>query len=373
MEMNKILSLILGNWKQITHPPYLFFCPPSILLFPLHSSLCALHNKTEDKQKPFAKWVGYLFPVTLGMVLLLTACTHSPPIKPDALPRNDYSYLKNYLTWMIEGKMEEQNIEGLSIAIIDDQKIVWSQGFGYADTANAIKATPETIYRTGSISKLFTDTLVMQLAEQGKLDIDKPLKRYLPNFAIKTRFPDANAITPRNIMTHHSGLPSDVNNGMWTENPESFDQLVGLIKDEYVAYPPNTILAYSNLGITLLGSMLQEVTGDDFNIYAKQRLLNPLGMMDAYFSTALQGKLASKAYDNHEEKNEIPIRDIPAGGLNANVLDLSRFIQMVLAKGQSNGLQILKPETIKEMLRQQNISNTSGFDDSNWLRLVFTR
>ncbi len=121
----------------------------------------------------------------IGLLLSLTACNSSSPIKPDTVQRGDYSYLKTYLTWLIEDKMTDQDVEGLSIAVVDDQQVVWSQGFGYADTANKIPATPETIYRVGSISKLFTDTLVMQLAEQGKLDIDKPYKLIYQIFQLK--------------------------------------------------------------------------------------------------------------------------------------------------------------------------------------------
>lgn len=290
----------------------------------------------------------------LGLLFSLTACTSSPPIKPDNSQNGDYSYLKTYLTWLIEDQMVDQGVEGLSIAVVDDQQIVWSHGFGYSDTANKISATPETIYRVGSISKLFTDTLVMQLAEQGKLDIDKPLQTYLPNFSIKSRFPNADPITPRNIMTHHSGLPGDINNGMWTKKPKLFIQLVGQMKDEYVAYPPNTIWSYSNLGLTLLGAMAEQVSGKDFNDYVEEQLLEPLGMVNAKFSQALAGKGASKAYKNHEETAEVPIRDTPAGGLNANVFDMSRFIKMVFADGRVNGRQVIKPETLKEMLRPQN-------------------
>ncbi|MEQ1530478.1 MAG: serine hydrolase domain-containing protein, partial [Methylococcales bacterium] len=281
-----------------------------------------------------------------AILLLLTGCAASPPTKPEAMQRNDYSYLKTYLTWLIEQEMSAQGVEGLSIAVVDDQQIVWAKGFGHADAVNHVAATPETVYRVGSISKLFTDTLVMQLAEQGKLDIDKPLQTYLPDFSIKTRFADAGAITPRNMMTHHSGLPSDVGNGMWTKTPAPFNQLAAQLKDEYVAYPPNTIWSYSNLGVTLLGTMLEQITGTEFRAYADQQLLKPLGMTNAAFSLGIAGKLASKAYKNHEEKTEVPLRDTPAGGLNANVLDMSRFIEMVLADGKSHGRQILKPETL---------------------------
>ncbi|OAI26293.1 MULTISPECIES: serine hydrolase domain-containing protein [Methylomonas] len=289
-----------------------------------------------------------------AILLLLNGCAVSPPLKPDAVAHGDYGYLKTHLTWLIEQEMSEQDVEGLSIAVVDDQQVVWSQGFGYADQAKQIAATPETVYRTGSISKLFTDTLVMQLAEQGKLDIDRPLQTYLPNFAIKSRFPDAGPITPRNIMSHHSGLPGDRGNGMWTKHPVAFNQLVDPLKDEYAAYPPNRIWAYSNLGITLLGTMLEQLTGQDFSSYADQQLLKPLGMTNAAFSLGIEGKLASKAYKNDQEKTEVALRDMPAGGLNANVLDLSRFIAMVLADGKTNGRPILKPETLHEMLRQQN-------------------
>jgi len=275
-------------------------------------------------------------------------------INPDTFPRGDYSYLKSYLSWMIKKGMVDQNTEGLSIAIVDDQQVVWSQGFGFADTANKIKATPETVYRAGSISKLFTDTLVMQLAEQGKIDIDQPLKTYLPDFSIKTRFSDADPITPRNIMAHHSGLLGDMLKGGFTKTPAPFRPLIDQLKDEYVAYPPNTITSYSNVGITLLGAMIEDVTGEDFSLYAEEQLLKPIGMTNASFSADFKGDLYSKAYDNHVEKTEFPLPAVPAGGLNSNVLDLSDFIKMILAEGNVNGQQLIEPETLKEMLRPQN-------------------
>ena len=100
--------------------------------------------------------------------------------------------------------------------------------------------------------------------------------------------------------------------------------------------------------------MVEQVTGSNFSAYAERQLLKPLGMVDSRFSEALIGKNTSKAYKKDEEKTEIPIRDTPAGGLNANVLDMSRFIKMVLADGQTNRKQILKPESLNEMLRPQN-------------------
>ena len=112
--------------------------------------------------------------------------------------------------------MKKNSVTGLSIALVDDQRIVWAEGFGYADQEKKIPATADTLYRVGSISKLFTDTAAMQLVEQGKLDIDQPLKKYIPNFSIKSRYPDTAEITPRQLMTHHSGLPRDRLKGFMT-------------------------------------------------------------------------------------------------------------------------------------------------------------
>lgn len=293
-------------------------------------------------------------PVFLGLLIMLSACAGGPPPRPETWQRSDYRYLQTYLSWLIETQMDKQAIEGLSIAIVDDQQVVWSQGFGYADRHRDVPASAETVYRVGSISKLFTDTLVMQLAEQGKLDIDQALQRYLPNFSIKSRFADTAAITPRNIMSHHSGLPGDIVNGMWTHHPRPFGQLVEQLKSEYVSNPANTVFSYSNLGVTLLGTMLETVSATPFSVYADQQLLKPLGMRTARFAPGLEGELASKSYRFGDEKPEAPLRDMPAGGLNASVLDLSRFMTMVFAGGASDGRQLLKPQTVAAMLKPQN-------------------
>jgi CubicO group peptidase (beta-lactamase class C family) len=285
---------------------------------------------------------------------MLTSCS-TMPRKPESAVRGDYGYTKEYISWLIKREMNKNDVTGLSIALVDDQRVVWAEGFGFADEANKAPATPETIYRAGSISKLFTATAAMQLVEQGKIDIDKPLQTYLPEFSAKSRFPDAGPITPRNIMTHHSGLPSELLKGMWTKHPEPFENVVNLIREEYAAYPPNYVFSYSNVGVTLLGHALEKVAGRDFALHMEASLLRPLEMRHSSFSQAPdRSPLGTKAYRNGEEAEELPLSDIPAGGLNTTVLDLSRFMQMVFTGGRAGDRQIIKPETLVEMLRPQN-------------------
>ncbi len=126
----------------------------------------------------------------------------------------NYERVKEATSELIRKEMKKNNVIGLSIALVDDQRVAWAQGFGYADENRGIPAAPETIYKIGSITKLFTASAVMRLAEQGKLDIDRPLQTYLPEFSMRSRFPDQKPITLRDLMTHHSGLPANFLKGM---------------------------------------------------------------------------------------------------------------------------------------------------------------
>jgi len=153
----------------------------------------------------------------------------------------------------------------------------------------------------------------MQLAEQGKIDIDEPLTRYLPEFSIKTRFPGTGSITPRNMMTHHSGLPANFYKGILSKDPEPFTKVINKLKDEYVAYPPDFVYSYSNLGVTLLGNLVERVSGMGFTSYMDGSLLRPLGMDSSSFSVR-PGMVVAKGYRNGKETIEPAIRDLPASG-----------------------------------------------------------
>jgi len=291
-------------------------------------------------------------------ILLLTVCLagcSSAPPRPESVGKGDYAKVAEYVSGLVRHEMKKRDVTGLSIALVDDQRLVWAEGFGYADKAGNVPASPETVYRAGSISKLFTATAAMQLAERGKMEIDRPLGDYLPGFSIRTRFTDPAPVTPRSIMTHHSGLPSDYMKGMWARNPEPFTRVADRLKDEFAANPPGTVFSYSNLGMTLLGDAIGKVAGRDFASHVRVQILLPLGMSHSYFSPSRdRTPLAAKGYRKGSEMEDPPLRDVPAGGLNTSVLDLSRFVRMVFAGGKAGDRQIVKPETVAEMLRPQN-------------------
>jgi CubicO group peptidase (beta-lactamase class C family) len=290
-----------------------------------------------------------LFLLVACAVLLLGACATPAPVATSNI-RGDYRHTENYLNWLVDREMSENDITGISIALIDDQKIIWQKGFGYADLENDIPATPETVYRVGSIAKVFTAAATMQLADQGKIDIDQPLVAALPEFSIKTRFPSAGPVTPRNMMSHHSGLPSNFLQGLFVRDPARFDSVVEGIRDEYMAFPPNYVFSYSNLGMALLGATVQKVSGEAFDDYMERHFFQPLGMKQSSFSP----RAITKAYDHNKATEVFSLRDMPAANLLSNAVDLSQFVKMQFADGKSGQQQILSASSIHEMLRIQN-------------------
>lgn len=290
----------------------------------------------------------------IASLAFLVGCSNVPEPKSFISEADKYAYVKEYMRWYIKEQMNDNEIMGLSVALVDDQKIVWSEGFGYADKAKGIKATPQTRYRAGSITKLFTAMATMKLVEEGKMNIDKPLKKYLPGFSIKSRFGSTNGITPRTIMTHHSGLPGDWLDRMFATDPLLYTEYVNLIHNEYVAYKPNTILSYSNLAMTLLGDSIEKVSGIKYANYIYKSLLEPMRMYNADLKMALHGNNASKSYKEGKEVPEYAIGEIPAGALNISVNELSHLAMMINANGIYDGKRILKASTLQKMFTVQN-------------------
>lgn len=287
------------------------------------------------------------------LVASLAGCSVAPT-RPTAVARGDLTSTRAYVSALVQHEMAKHKVAGLSLALVDGQRVVWAQGFGFADVERGIPASADTLYRVGSLSKLFTDTAALQLAERGWLDLDQPIQQTLP--ALASKAPQAPwQVTPRQLMSHHSGLPRDRLKGFQAPEPAPFASLVDDLADEPLAYTPGQVFAYSNVGISLLGAVVQSLSGTPFAQHMQQSVLAPLGMTHSAFETGVsKSPLMAKGYRVRDAIPEIPLRDVPAGGLNASVNDLSRFMAMVFARGQSGPHQILKPETVDEMLRPQN-------------------
>lgn len=309
-------------------------------------------------------------PVTAVLTAIaLSAC--APAAQRYYVKQGDTPLLKEQIAKLAQARMREYDVTGMSVALVDGSDIVLEAGYGMADKAASRPATPQTLYQIGSITKLFTATALMQLAEQGKLKLDAPLTSALPEFSIRSRFPQATPITLRQVLTHHAGLPGNHLKGMFTAKPDHFSTLIPLMKDESIASPPGSVYSYSNVGFTLLGSVVERVSRERYEDYLSRRILRPLGMTTSSF-TPEDPTLVTKAYNNGRLEAEPALRDLPAGGLMSSVHEMTRFMRMAMEEGSVDGQRILTRASMQEMMRPQNQADPLAFGFHNGLAWILS-
>ena len=273
---------------------------------------------------------------------------------------------------LIRQEMRRLGIRGLSIAVADGTGTLWSSGFGWADGSGKRAFTSTTISNIGSTSKLFTSTAIMRLVQEGKIDLDVPIARYLPEFKPRNGGYDLSAATVRRLMTHHSGLQSDVWMGFMSGAhipagyPRPYMNNAILASETCLCAEPGTVFSYSNLGFSLLGLIVEKVSGKDFPSYVHDTIVAPLGMDSSSFLIEERfrdryalGKMGLK-------KNvTIPyIRDMPAGSFNSSADDMGRFLTAVIASAAGAESGPLRGETQREMWIRQNTGVNLDFDFS---------
>ena len=172
-------------------------------------------------------------------------------------------------------KMEEGNAAGLSVVVVHNNRTVYQKGFGYADVENEIPVDSATVFHIGSITKLFTGIGIMQLAQKGLIDIDAPVQQYLPEFSIRYHDDTDKPVTVRSMMTHQSGI-FDTKRAGWVNAtyPEmDFRTYPEFAENEYAAYHPNYVTAYSNFTVSLLGLIIERVSGNQYEQYIRDNIL----------------------------------------------------------------------------------------------------
>lgn len=277
---------------------------------------------------------------------------------------DDWEYLLKKLEYYvsldsyIKKKKKKLAAEGISISVISKDDLLFIKGYGCADKKTQTPVTPSTLFGVGSVSKVLTGIAIMQLVEQGSIDLDAPLENYIPDFGYKTHFPGAGPITVRTLMTHQSGLVGDIFKGTAsvTEPEHHFRELVDYFKDEYLAYPPGYISTYSNCAVALLGIVIEEVSGVEFKTYIQNNICEPLSMITSNFSLRdYMIPMLAKSYDGEgAESPFLYIRNEPAGSFISNTLEMSLFMRMILDGGKLFGRRILKQSTLEQMFVQQN-------------------
>jgi CubicO group peptidase (beta-lactamase class C family) len=297
--------------------------------------------------------------ILLGAVFalyLLPAFGRSEPIVEGAkrvVADTAIREMRGSLAPLIRAAQEKYLVPGIALVLVRGDRTLWLEGFGYASKETGSPVTPDTVFRVGSLAKPFTALAVLQLAEQGALDIDQPLAAYLPGFSIRSRFDVvAKPITPRSLLCHHAGLPTDLNKGMWTD--ASYREVAERLGEEYAAFPPFMVFSYSNVAYTLLGHMVEQVSGTTYPQYMGRNLFAPLGMGRTGFGKGEVVADHAAGYRRGEPLDLLPIRDLPAHGLQTTAADLGAFMRAFLGGGALNGQRVAAKETLEEMIEPQN-------------------
>jgi CubicO group peptidase (beta-lactamase class C family) len=305
-----------------------------------------------------------------AVVALVSGCsasagtTPAPPIPAPGTAELTGSDVDAWLDGMVPAALERSGIAGAAVAVVRDGQVLTARGYGYADTGSD-GSTPSpvdadrTLFRVGSISKVFVATAVLQQVEQGKIDLDTDVQRYL-DFPLPRTFDDA--ITMRHLLTHTAGFEERIK-GVLTLDGSTVDlrDTVAVDPPEQV-FEPGTVPSYSNYGYALAGYIVERVSGIPFDSYVERNVLDRAGMASSSFAQPLPPELGdrlSRGYDSDSGPAGAfeTIGPAPAGALSASATDMGRF--MLAQLGEPGPAQsLLGPDTLA-LMKQPALDSTS--------------
>jgi len=277
--------------------------------------------------------------------------------QPSPAPELTKADFETFLDALIPSQLQNRNIAGGVVSVVKDGQVLFQKGYGYADFEAKKPVLPgETLFRPGSISKLFTATAVMQLVEQGKLDLDRDVNDYL-DFAIPKTYPEP--VTLRQLLTHTAGFEETLKN-LFVAHESDMKSLRAYLVNQMPAriLQPGKVPSYSNYGLTLAGYIVERVSGEKFERYIDNHILKPLRMTNSTFDQPLPPQLAPQMSKGYLTASKKPrdfefVQAAPAGALTTTAADMTRFMLAFLEDGAVDGVSILKPETVRQMETRQ--------------------
>lgn len=277
----------------------------------------------------------------------------------------DAAELESWLDGMLPAALEQGKVAGVVVSVVKDGRVLLAKGYGHADVASRRPMDARaTLVRPGSTSKLFTWTAVMQLVEQGKVDLNADVNRYLD-----FRLPEhaGRPITMTDLMTHRAGFEEGLKDVLALD-PARFQAFEAYMKGHVrpVVFPPGKVEAYSNYGTALAGYIVQRVSGERYEDYVARHIFRPLAMTRSTFRQPLPAAFAGSMSNGYRTSEDAPqpfelVTPVPAGGLTSAAADMANFMIAHLADGRFGEARILRPETARAMHRA-SLPRRPGFD-----------
>jgi CubicO group peptidase (beta-lactamase class C family) len=280
--------------------------------------------------------------------------------KPDSISAysDRYSAILNIIKEFeheIPTKLDKEDVPGFAMAVVVPDIVLWSKCYGYSDDDRKKPVDFQTIFSVQSISKTYTATAIMHAAQNGILDLNVPIKQYLPNFTVNSPYnkDPFSIITLKHLLNHRAGFTHEAPIGNnFDASFNSFEEHVFSIQNTWLKFPVGEQYSYSNLGIDIAGYILEKVSGLPFHVYVRINILEPLGMMNSSFNTDWILSNKNRAIGHDEIFIDIPeaIPIIPSGGFYSSINDMARYVQFHLNKGMvGDSVILLEPEWLDTM------------------------
>ena len=265
----------------------------------------------------------------------------------------------------VADEMRKGRIPSLAVGVVRDQELVWFKGFGHVNLATGQVADVDTLHRVASITKTITTTALLQLRDEGKLDLDDALTKYIPEFKnVKVKAGTLAGVTLRRLLCHHSGLVSETPLPTWEAlDFPSIDEIFAAMPETEVVIPQDSAFKYSNLAYGLLGEVIARVSGLPYFEYVHKNILVPLGMTNSLFTLDEKsrrnfavGYMADLFSDQFEPAPYSQLNGVAAcGQLHASVGDLAKWLSAQFRNDadKRDGKNILKGTTLDEIHRPQ--------------------
>jgi CubicO group peptidase (beta-lactamase class C family) len=304
-------------------------------------------------------------------LFLATACAPAP--SPSGLIASDdiADIIAKYRD-EIPQRMQQENVSGLAIVVVDDQNILWAEGFGYTDKDGEIPVSADTLFSIQSMSKSFTATAVMLAVQDGLVDLDEPITTYLPDFHVNSIFEEhpEKKITLRMLLSHTAGFAHEAPyGGNFTHPAYSFEKHIASISDTWLKFPVGTRYSYSNLGIDLAGYILQVRSGMPFIQYVQEKVLDPLGMKNSTLEVSRIRETSTRAVGHRMGELLRPAVDfllIPSGGVWTTAMDMARYLQFHINSGELDGNRLLQENLAETMYTPPSIPAQNAYQHSSY-------
>ena len=290
--------------------------------------------------------------ITAAFLFVLWTCPAAPAQATAELTPQQVARIDAAVTALMSSK----NIPGLSVAVVTDNRLRWSKTYGLADVEHAVPVKNETVFRLASTSKPLTAVAVMQLAEDGKIDLDAPVQKYVAAFPVKSA-----PITTRQLLGHLSGIRhyrGDEYDS--TRNYPTLTDALAVFKDDPLEHEPGAKFTYTTYGYTLLGAAIEGASGMSYPDYMREHVFKAAGMAHTRIDSVFE-IIPNRAHGyGKTRRTEGDLRNagltdtsykIPGGGIVSTAEDLARFA-IALQSGK-----LLKDETLGQMLARQKISD----------------